>query len=230
MLWRGGKLNQFLVLGTFATRTIVHGEQAIPVPAELPVEQACLLGCAVATGVGSVLNTAHVWPGARVAVIGCGGVGLAAIQGARIAGAAAIHAVDLDPRKQAQALGFGATTAGDALDGEYDFVFDVVGAATTLGAAVEALAHNGTAVLVGVPHGGVVEAGLDHHIDRRLTLTVSHGGDHLPAEDFPLYAGYALDGRLDLAGMVTRTIRLEDVEAAFDDMRRGDVIRSVALL
>jgi S-(hydroxymethyl)mycothiol dehydrogenase len=227
ILWQGEKVSQFLVLGTFATRTIVHGEQAIPVPEELPAVQACLIGCAVATGVGSVLNTARVWPGARVAVIGCGGVGLSAIQGARIAGAAAIHGVDLDARKQARALGFGATTAGDALDGEYDFVFDVVGAPATFGAAVEALAHNGTAVLVGVPNGGAVEAGLDHLFDRRLTLTVSHGGDHLPAEDFPLYAGYAISGRLDLAGMVTREIRLEDVETAFEEMRSGDVIRSV---
>jgi S-(hydroxymethyl)mycothiol dehydrogenase len=229
IVWQGEKVNQFLVLGTFATRTIVHGEQAIPVAPELPPEQACLLGCAIATGVGSVLNTAAVWPGARVAVIGCGGVGLAVVQGARIAGAAAIHAVDLDAAKQARALGFGATTAGDALDGEFDFVFDVVGAPATLGAAVEALAHNGTAVLVGVPRGGAVEASLDRLFGRRLTLTVSHGGDHLPAEDFPLYARYALDGKLDLAGMVTREIRLEDVEAAFEEMRSGDVVRSVVI-
>jgi S-(hydroxymethyl)mycothiol dehydrogenase len=227
ILWEGKKVNQFLVLGTFATRTVVHAEQAIPVPRVLPAEQACLIGCAVATGVGSVLNTARVWPGARVAVIGCGGVGLSVVQGARIAGAAAVHAVDLDDRKLEQALTFGATTAGAELDGEYDFVFDVVGAPATFGAAIDGLAHNGTAVLVGVPGGGAVEAGLQHLFDKRLTVTVSHGGDHLPGTDFPLYAGYALDGRLDLAGMVTREIRLEDVEAAFEDMRRGDVIRSV---
>jgi S-(hydroxymethyl)mycothiol dehydrogenase len=225
--WNGEKLNQFLVLGTFADRTIVHADQAIALPTELPVEQACLLGCAVATGVGSVLNTAQVWPGARVAVIGCGGVGLSVVQGARIADAAAIHAVDLDPRKQEQALRFGATTTGDALDGEYDFVFDVVGAAPTFTAAVAGLAHNGVAVLVGVPNGGAVAAPLDHLFDKRARIVVSYGGDHLPAEDFPLYARLALEGRLDLAAMVTKEIALDQVEAAFDDMRRGDVIRSV---
>jgi S-(hydroxymethyl)mycothiol dehydrogenase len=230
LTWGGETLAQFLVLGTFADRTIVHADQAIPVPRELPPEQACLIGCAVATGVGSVLNTAQVWPGARVAVIGCGGVGLSVVQGARIAGAAAIHAVDLDDRKLEQALRFGATTTGAALDGEYDFVFDVVGAAATFTAAVEALAHNGVAVLVGVPSSGALAAPMEALWKSRARILVSYGGDHLPAEDFPLLAELALDGRLDLAGMVTKTIALDETEAAFDDMRRGDVIRSVVLL
>jgi S-(hydroxymethyl)mycothiol dehydrogenase len=228
--WNGETLAQFLQLGTFADRTIVHSEQAIRVPRELPPEQACLIGCAVATGVGSVLNTAQVWPGARVAVIGCGGVGLSVVQGARIAGADAIHAVDLDERKLEQALQLGATTTGAALDGTYDVVFDVVGAAATFTAAVESLAHNGIAVLVGVPGGGALGASMEAIWDARARILVSYGGDHLPAEDFPLLAGLALDGRLDLAGMVTKTIALEDVPAAFDDMRRGDVIRSVVRL
>jgi S-(hydroxymethyl)mycothiol dehydrogenase len=171
-----------------------------------------------------------VWPGARVAVIGCGGVGLSVVQGARIAGAAAIHAVDLDERKLEQALRFGATTTGAALDGEYDAVFDVVGAAATFTAAVEALAHNGVAVLVGVPAGGALAAPMEALWKSRARILVSYGGDHLPAEDFPLLAALALEGRLDLAGMVTKTIGLDETEAAFDDMRRGDVIRSVVLL
>jgi S-(hydroxymethyl)mycothiol dehydrogenase len=228
--WNGRKLNQFLVTGTFATRTVVHAGQAVAVPAELPVEQACLIGCAVATGVGSVLNTARVWPGARVAVIGCGGVGLSVVQGARLAGASEILAVDLDGRKLEQARALGATAAADALEGEHDFVFDVVGAPATFGAAVEALAHNGTAVLVGVPGGGAARAGLDRLFDRRLTITVSHGGDHLPSEDFPRLARHALAGELDLAALVTKTIALEDVPEAFEEMRRGETIRSVVLL
>ncbi|HSP74157.1 MAG TPA: zinc-binding dehydrogenase, partial [Gaiellaceae bacterium] len=118
----------------------------------------------------------------------------------------------------------------ETVEGEWDFVFDVVGAPATFGAAVEALAHNGTAVLVGIPRGGAVEAGLGRLFDRRLTLTVSHGGDHLPAEDFPLLARHALDGTLDLAGMVTHTISLDDVPAAFEEMKHGDVIRSVVVL
>jgi S-(hydroxymethyl)mycothiol dehydrogenase len=225
--WHGEPLSQFLVTGTFADRAVVDAEQAVAVPVELPPEEACLLGCAVATGVGSVLNTARVWPGARVAVIGCGGVGLFVVQGARLAGAAEILAVDLDGRKLERARALGATAVAETLDGEHDFVFDVVGAPATFGAAVEALAYDGTAVLVGIPRGGAVEAGLELLFDRRLTITVSHGGDHLPAEDFPLYARHALEGRLDLASMVTGLIALDDVEAAFDDMRRGDAIRSV---
>ena len=150
----GEKVNQFLVTGTFGTRTVVHADQAVAVPAELPPEQACLIGCAVATGVGSVLNTARVWPGARVAVIGCGGVGLSVVQGARIAEAAEILAVDLDERKLEQARGFGATAVAQELEGEFDFVFDVVAVPATFGSAIEALAHNGTAVMVGVPAAG----------------------------------------------------------------------------
>ena len=107
----GTDLTPVLRTGTFATRTVVHEEAVANVPRELPVEQACLIGCAVATGVMSVLETAHVWPGARVAVIGCGAVGLSVVQGARIAGASEIRALDLDERKVEQALRFGATDA-----------------------------------------------------------------------------------------------------------------------
>ncbi len=226
----GDEVAGVLRLGTFATRTIVDERQAIPVPEELPAEQACLLGCAVATGIGSVTRVAGVRPGSTVCVIGCGGVGLSAIQGARLAGATTIAAVDLDERKREQALRFGATEAAESPAGRYDFVFDVVARPQTVAAAIQATAGGGTTVLVGVPAGGELTLGLDELFSRRRALLVSHGGDHVPAEDFPLYARQALAGELDLAGMVTKTIALEDVPAAFDDMRRGDVIRSVVLL
>jgi S-(hydroxymethyl)mycothiol dehydrogenase len=225
----GDALTQALLCGTFATRTNVHAGAAIKVPSELPPEQACLLGCAVATGVGSVLHTARVWPGARVAVIGCGAVGLSVIQGARIAGASEIHALDLDERKLEQARSFGATHTG--APEEVDFVFDVVGGSQTFEQALAMLALNGTLTLIGLssPEAkATVE--LAPFFDRRSTVRVSHGGDHLPAEDFPRLARLALDGELDLAGMVTRVIALEDVVAAFEDMKRGDVIRSVVRL
>ena len=118
-------LTPVLRTGTFATHTVVPAVAAVKVPRELPVEQACLIGCAVATGVMSVLETAKVWEGARVAVIGCGAVGLSVIQGARIAGASEIRAIDLDERKLEQATRFGATHTEP---GPVDFVFDVVGA------------------------------------------------------------------------------------------------------
>jgi S-(hydroxymethyl)mycothiol dehydrogenase len=225
----GDLLTQTLLCGTFATHTNVHAGAAIKVPEELPAEQACLIGCAVATGVGSVLHTAKVWPGARVAVIGCGAVGLNVIQGARIAGASEIHAVDLDGRKLEAARRFGATHTG--APEEADFVFDVVGAPATFEQALAMLALGGTLTTIGLPPlDASATVQLAPFFDKRTTVRVSHGGDHIPAEDFPLLARYALDGRLDLAGMVSKVISLDQVVSAFDDMQRGDVIRSVVRL
>jgi S-(hydroxymethyl)mycothiol dehydrogenase len=237
----GAVVTQTLLCGTFATRTIVHAGAAIPVPPELPVEQACLLGCAVATGVGAVLQTSPAWPGSTVAVIGCGGVGLAAVQGARLAGAERIVAVDLAVQKLDWARTFGATEVVDASKQDVaeavrdvDFAYDAVGRGETLQQAVEMLAPGGTATLIGVPHEDASATfplgGNDGLFQRRATIRVSHGGDHLPAEDIPLLARHALDGKLDLASMVSRTIGLEDVEQAFDDLKAGAVIRSVIQL
>jgi Zn-dependent alcohol dehydrogenase len=222
----GRKLTHALRMGTFATRTIVHGSAAVPVPDELPLEQACLIGCAVATGVGSVLETAKVWPGARVAVIGCGAVGISVVQGARIAGASEIHAIDPDERKLEAARSFGATHVG--APEEVDFAFDVVGRGETLELALRLIGHAGAAVLIGLPRpADVARVELAPLFDKRSRVLVSHGGDHLPAEDFPRLAQWALEGKLDLAGMVSKRISLDDVDAAFQDMTRGDVIRSV---
>jgi S-(hydroxymethyl)mycothiol dehydrogenase len=229
----GALLTPALLVGAFATRTTVHAGQAIRVPAELPSEQACLLGCAVATGVGAVLHTTPVWEGARVAVIGCGGVGLSVVQGARIAGAHEILAVDVADEKRAHALRFGATGAVAALpeDATLDFVFDAVGRPETLAAAVGALDHGGVATLVGIPRPGAeVTLDLQRLFDARGQLRVSHGGDHLPAEDFPRLAALALQGRLDLAGMVSRTISLEETATAVAEVGSGAAIRTVVRL
>jgi S-(hydroxymethyl)mycothiol dehydrogenase len=208
---------------------VLHGAALVPLGVGLPMEEACLLGCAVATGVCSVLKTAAVWEGARVAVIGCGAVGLSVIQGARIAGADEIYAIDLDVRKLEEATRFGATHTGE---GErLDFVFDVVGRPETVALGIRMLGHAGTLVYIGLPQPGAEAVlPLDYAFDRRLRILVSHGGDHVPAEDFPMLAQLALDGRLDLAGMVTKRIGLDDVEQAFEDMEAGDVIRSVVVL
>ena len=217
--------------GTFATRTVVHAAALVPVPEELPAEQACLLGCAVATGVCSVLKTAEVWQGARVGVIGCGAVGLSVIQGAKIARAAEIHALDLDGRKLDAARRFGATHTGGGEAERLDFVFDVVGRPETVAQGLSMLGHAGTLVYIGLPQPGAEAAlPLEYTFDRRLRILVSHGGDHVPAEDFPRLAQLALDGQLDLAGMVTKRIALEDVVQAFEDMEAGEVIRSVIVL
>ena len=220
----GAVLSPVLRTGTYATRTVVPAVAAVKVPRELPVEQACLIGCAVATGVMSVLETAKVWEGARVAVIGCGAVGLSVVQGARLAGASEIRAIDIDERKQEQALRFGATHTGE---GPVDFAFDVVGRRSTFELALRLLAGGGTAVLIGLSPGGeTAEIDLPRFFAKRTVVRSSHGGDHLP-DDFPRLAEWALDGKLDLAGMVTRRIRLEDAPQALRELESGDAIRSV---
>jgi Zn-dependent alcohol dehydrogenase len=221
----GAELTPVLRTGTFATHTVVPAVAAVKVPRELPVEQACLIGCAVATGVMSVLETAKVWEGARVGVIGCGAVGLSVIQGARIAGASEIRAIDLDERKREQATRFGATHTEP---GAVDFVFDVVGRRATFEQALGMIASGGTVVLIGLsPAGEKAEIDLPGLFARRARILVSHGGDHLPQEDFPRLAQWALEGKLDLAGMVTRTGPLEGWDEALRAMQGGDVIRTV---
>jgi S-(hydroxymethyl)mycothiol dehydrogenase len=221
----GVELTPVLRTGTFATHTVVPAVAAVKVPRELPVEQACLIGCAVATGVMSVLETAKVWEGARVAVIGCGAVGLSVIQGARIAGASQIRAIDLDERKLQQATQFGATHTEP---GPVDFVFDVVGRRATFDQGLGMIVSGGTFVLIGLsPAGEKAEIDLPGLFAKRARILVSHGGDHLPEEDFPRLAQWALEGKLDLAGMVTRTAPLEGWADALAAMKDGDVIRTV---
>jgi S-(hydroxymethyl)mycothiol dehydrogenase len=216
--------------GTFATRSVLHGASLVRLPVELPAEQACLIGCAVATGVCSVIKTAEVWDGAGVGVIGCGAVGLSVIQGARIAGAAEIHALDLDERKLETARAFGATHTGDADARRLDFVFDVVGRPETVAQGLSMLGHAGTLVYIGLPQpGSEAVIPLEYTFDRRMRILVSHGGDHVPADDFPRLAQLAADGELDLAGMVSKRIALDDIGPAFEDMEAGEVIRSVVV-
>ena len=221
----GADLTPVLRTGTFATHTVVPGAAAVRVPNELPVEQACLIGCAVATGVMSVLETAKVWKGARVGVIGCGAVGLSVVQGARIAGASEIRAIDLEPAKLELARRFGATHVEP---GPVDFVFDVVARGTTFEQGISLLASGGTYVLIGLsPAGERAQVELPRLFSKRARILVSHGGDHLPQEDFPRLAQWALDGTIDLAGMVTRTAALDGWRDGLDAMGRPDVIRTV---
>jgi len=242
----GEALTAVLATGTFAERTVVDARQAIKIPQGLPAEQACLLGCGVVTGVGAALTTTPVRAGSTVAVIGCGGVGLCVVQGARIAGAGRIVAIDLDERKLEWAKEFGATDvvhAGeqDPVDAVreltekagVDYSFDVVGRGETAAQGERMLGYGGVLTLIGIPGPSTsMTIPLDDGRNRgfwlkRGTVTVSFGGDQLPAEDFPRLAQYALDGELDLASMVSRTISLDDVEHAFEEMEHGHVIRSV---
>jgi Zn-dependent alcohol dehydrogenase len=221
----GQALTPVLRTGTFATHTVVPQVGAVKVPAELPFEQACLIGCAVATGVMSALETAKVQPGQRVAVIGCGAVGLSVVQGARLAGASEIRAIDVDPAKAEQALSFGAT---DTEPGRADVVFDVVGRAATFEQGLSLLASGGTLVLIGLsPSGETARVELPALFGRRARILVSHGGDHLPQEDFPRLAQWALDGKLDLAGMISRVAPLAEWEDGLAALRDARVLRTV---
>jgi S-(hydroxymethyl)mycothiol dehydrogenase len=240
----GATLTPVLRCGTFADRAIVHEACAVRIPDELPVEQACLLACGFSTGAGAALWTTPVRPGSSVAVIGCGGVGLAVVQGAKLAGAERIVAVDVQPAKLDVARELGATDTVDASAGDpvsqvreltsggVEYAFSAVGAAAALGQAVRMCAYAGTATLVGVPE---PDSRLDVDLDTELfaphvTIAVTHGGDTIPQDDFPFLAQAALDGRIDLARFVTDTISLDDVPEQLERLGQGPGIRTVALL
>lgn len=237
----GAPVTRALDLGTHATHVVVREGQAIPISRDCPPEVACLLGCGVSTGVGAVLNTAQVWPGASVVVVGCGGVGSNVLQGARLARASTIIAVDLLDSKLEQAREFGAThlvrggtpttvdevreiTGGHGVD----FAFDVVANAPSFTACTQMLDYRGTAVLVGFPHASAaIELSLLPYFFNGSTFKVSLGGDVLPSRDIPQLVTEYLAGRLDLDRLVSRTIELPQVGDAFRSMLAGEVLRSV---
>lgn len=247
----GAACSQVLRCGTFATHTVVHSKAAIKMPPEMPLDKACLLACGVVTGVGAAMNTTPVFAGARVAVIGCGGVGLSVIQGARLQHASQIIAVDVNPTKLEWAKNFGAThvvnaATGDPVaevrrltedgwDGGVEFAFEATGIPLCTEQAIKMLSYGGTATTIGFPAAtdsvnlnlGDMATGVYWN---KASLRVCHCGDTLPSSDFPLLAHLYLDGKLNLDAMVTRTIGLGDVEAAFHEMESGNVIRSVILL
>jgi Zn-dependent alcohol dehydrogenase len=239
----GQLLSPVLRCGTFADRAIVHEACAVKIPEELPVEQAALLGCGFSTGAGAALWATPVHEGASVAVIGCGGVGLAVIQGARLAGAARIVAVDVLPEKLALAAELGATDTVDGSSGDavaqvreltdgVDFSFSAITSPGGLVDAVRMCAYAGTATLVGVPPPGrALDVDLELDVFQpKVAIAVTHGGDTIPQEDFPFLAQAALDGRLDLDRFVTKTISLDEVPDALDELHAPKGVRTVVLL
>jgi len=240
----GTRLTAALGVGAFAEKTLVGAGQCTKVDAATEPEVAGLLGCGVMTGIGAAINTAAVSRTDSVAVIGCGGVGNAAIVGARLAGAHTIIGVDVDPRKLDWATGFGATHVVNARDCDpveairaltrghgADVVIEAVGLPETVKQAFYARDHAGTLVLVGVPSPDMMlELPLIDVFTRGGAITVSWYGDGLPARDLPMLTDLYLQGRLPLDKFVTETITLDDVETAFDKMRSGIVLRSVVRL
>jgi len=241
----GSLLTPVLRCGTFADQAIVHEACAVKVPENLPIEQASLLACGFSTGAGAALWATPVQEGSSVAVIGCGGVGLAVIQGALLRRAGQIVAVDVAPEKLEHARALGATEVVDAsacdpvqavrdLTGRrgVEFAFSAGGGAATLAQAIRMCAYAGWATLVGLPApGSKLDVDLDaDFFGPRITLTVTHGGDTIPREDFPFLAQAALEGRIDLARFVTSTISLDEVPERLMRIGRDGEIRTVALL
>lgn len=240
----GTPLSPALGIGAFAEKTLVHAGQCTKVDPSADPAAVGLLGCGVMAGIGAAINTGGVTRGRSIAVIGCGGVGNAAIAGARLAGANPIIAVDIDDRKLDWARGSGAThlvngrehdvveTVRELTGGHgADVVIDAVGRPETFEQAFYARDLAGTAVLVGVPTPEMkLELPLIDVFARGGAVKSSWYGDCLPSRDFPMLVDLYLQGRLDLDAFVTERIALDEVEDAFAKMHRGEVLRSVVVL
>jgi S-(hydroxymethyl)mycothiol dehydrogenase len=240
----GTPLSPALGIGAFADKTLVAAGQCTKVDSAASATVAGLLGCGVMAGLGAAINTGGVTRGQSVAVFGCGGVGDAAIAGARLAGAATIVAVDIDDRKLAKATEFGATHTCNSRTTEpveyvrsvtggfgADVCIEAIGLPEVYRQAFEARDLAGTVVLVGVPRPGVtLELPFLDVFGRGGALKSSWYGDCLPSRDFPMLIDLYLQGRLDLDRFVSEEIAIDDVEAAFHKMERGEVLRSVVVL
>lgn len=230
----GSPVRQYLGLGTMSEAAVVPRSAVVPVPAAVPAEVAALIGCGVATGWGAVVRTAAVQTGEVVMVVGCGGVGLAAVMAAAAAGAAEVVAVDTVPAKLVAAREVGATRTVLASPGwaeterDVDVALDCLGAPDVVRALGGVLAVGGRLVLVGMTAQGV-EVPVDGYAfpDRGLSLLGCAYGSTVAARDFPLIAELYLAGQLPLDRLVERRISLDEVPEAFAAMRRGEGLRAV---
>jgi S-(hydroxymethyl)mycothiol dehydrogenase len=240
----GTPLSPALGIGAFADKTLVAAGQCTKVDAAARPEAAGLLGCGVMAGLGAAMFTGEVGRGDSVAVFGCGGVGCAAIAGARLAGAATVIGVDVDAGKLDLALGFGATHVVDASGTDpveairaltggngADVCIEAVGNPKVMEQAFFARDLAGTLVQVGVPTPDMrIDLPMIEFFGRGGRLKPSWYGDCLPSRDFPMLIDLYLQGRLDLDRFVSETIALDGVEDAFHRMERGEVLRSVVVL
>ena len=225
----GTSLQQFLAIGAFAEVTVVPAASVVKVPDGLPLDQAALVGCAVLTGFGAVRNAGRVQSGDRVAVIGCGGVGLQVIAAARMAGAGSIVAIDAAVAKRDLALSQGATdfVAPDDARGPFDLVFEVVGRAETIELGWRLLDSGGTVVVVGIAPAGVEARirAIDFSSDK--SLRGSFYGSGSPATELADLAQLVAAGSIDLSTVVSHTTDLHGIDEAFNRLQRGEGARTV---
>jgi len=236
----GRRAAQGMRCGTFADEAVVHASQAVPIPDGVPDTSACLIACAVMTGYGAAVRDAGIAPGASVVVLGAGGVGLNAVQGAVVAGAGEVIAIDVSAAKLAAAAALGATRGIDATatdpvaavtghtDGGADAVIVTAGSAAAVDQGLACLRRGGTLVVVGMPPSGDLarfDPGALAHDGKRIVG--SKLGSARPAEDVPRIAELYREGRLRLDELVTATYPLEEINEAVAAMRRGEAIRNV---
>ncbi len=241
LMWQGQPVTQFANLSSYAEQMLVHEHSVVKIREDMPLDRAALIGCGVTTGLGAVLNTAKIEPGSTVAVFGCGGVGLAAVQGARIAGARMIIAVDVYEHKLSLARELGATHSVDASSrdpveairemtgGGVDYSFEAIGLKKAAEQCFDCLRPGGTATIIGmIPMGQKVE--LDGYMFlREKKIQGSSMGSNRFRVDMPRYIDFYMQGRLRLDEMITRRGRLEDVNDAFRAMKAGEVARTVLM-
>ncbi|MEU3791949.1 Zn-dependent alcohol dehydrogenase [Streptomyces fructofermentans] len=232
----GRPLYQFASNSAFAERTVVKAVQAVRIPEDIPMASAALIGCGVLTGVGAVLNRARVDRGESVVVIGTGGIGLNVIQGARLAGASTVVAVDANPAKEAAARRFGASHfltssegVRDILRTGADHVFECVGRVELVRQAIDLLDRHGQAVLLGVPPSTAEASFLVSSMYLDKSILGCRYGSSRPQRDIALYAELYREGRLLLDELVTQTYPVEDFEKAAADAHAGRVARAVLL-
>jgi S-(hydroxymethyl)glutathione dehydrogenase/alcohol dehydrogenase len=239
---KGDPIAQFGNLSSFAEKMLCPERSLVKIRNDMPLDRASLIGCGVTTGLGAALNTVRIPPGASVVIIGCGGVGLSALQGARIVGAGRIVVVDNQPWKFDLARKLGASDCVDANDGDpvaavreitgggADFAFECVGLVRTVEQAVAMTGRGGTTVLVGlVPVAELVSLSAADLTLQEKKLTGSYMGSNRFRFDMPKYVDFYLEGRLRLDEMISSRIRLDEVNDAFDRMRRGEAARQVIL-
>ena len=233
------RITQMAEISSFAEQILVHENATVKVRDDVPFEQLALIGCGVTTGVGAAINTAKVEPGSTVAVIGCGGVGLSAIQGAILAGALRVIAIDRVETKLTMATQFGATDVVDASGGDVvekirdltnggvDYSFEAIGTKETAEQAFAMLQAGGTATIIGmIPQGTKIELDGPSFLRERKIQGSSMGSNRFRT-DMPRYIEFYLQGRLKLDEMVSQRLSLGDVNNAFEDMKQGTVARSV---